>query len=447
MTETANAQGGKSGGFHYAYLIVLSCIMITCLPCALALSCAGIFFTPVSEYLGVARAQFTLYFSILNIAMMLTLPVAGRLMGKSDLRVVLSAGVALTGAGLLLMGRCSALWQFYLCGAVMGVGVAPLIYLAVPTLINAWCVKRVGFFVGLCMAFTGIGGVIFNPVGTALIQSGGEGWRLAYTVFGIITLVGTLPFTLFVVRSKPKDKGLLPLGAGEAIDASRPAAESGGVIAAKAMHMPAFWALVVFCGIITLNQTIYQFLPSYALSFSSSLPQVAAASGVVASAAMAGQAIGKVLLGIVNDRSLRAGVFVGMGCGVAGVLVMWLLPPTLALLLAGAFLFGIVYAQTVVRTRSGVCTTVCAFLFGIVYAQTVVQTPLLVRYAFGSADYPAIYSRVSMAGSLMSAVAAVFWSLVIDSAGGFPLVFVLGIVCMAICLASALFAIAHKAEA
>lgn len=423
MTKTANAQGGKSGGFHYAYLIVLSCIMITCLPCALALSCAGIFFTPVSEYLGVARAQFTLYFSILNIAMMLTLPVAGKLMGKSDLRVVLSAGVALTGAGLLLMGRCSALWQFYLCGAVMGVGVAPLIYLAVPTLINAWCAKRVGFFVGLCMAFTGIGGVIFNPVGTALIQSGGEGWRLAYTVFGIITLVGTLPFTLFVVRSKPKDKGLLPLGAGEATDASRPAAESGGVIAAKAMHMPAFWALVVFCGIITLNQTIYQFLPSYALSFSSSLPQVAAASGVVASAAMAGQAIGKVLLGIVNDRSLRAGVFVGMGCGVAGVLVMWLLPSTLALLLAGAFLFGIVYAQTVV------------------------QTPLLVRYAFGSADYPAIYSRVSMAGSLMSAVAAVFWSLVIDSAGGFPLMFVLGIVCMAICLASALFAIAHKAEA
>ena len=34
--------------FHYAYAIVASCIAITCLPCALALSCAGIFFTPVS---------------------------------------------------------------------------------------------------------------------------------------------------------------------------------------------------------------------------------------------------------------------------------------------------------------------------------------------------------------------------------------------------------------
>ncbi|RRF88573.1 MAG: MFS transporter, partial [Coriobacteriaceae bacterium] len=87
-----------------------------------------------------------------------------------------------------------------------------------------------------------------------------------------------------------------------------------------------------------------------------------------------------------------------------------------------------------------------AFLFGVVYAQTTVQTPLLVRAAFGSADYPAIYSRVSMAGSLMSAVAAVFWSVVIDSAGGFPLMFVLGIACMAVCLATALFALSHRAS-
>ncbi len=424
-TATAAA---PSGGFHYAYLIVLSCIAITCLPCALVLSCAGIFFTPVSEWLGVARAQFTLYFSILNVAMMFTLPVAGRLMGKADLRVVLSACVCLCGAGLLGMGRSSALWQFYVCGAVMGVGVAPLIYLAVPTLVNAWCVKRVGFFVGLCMAFTGIGGVIFNPIGTSLIQSGAEGWRLAYTVFGIVTLVGTLPFTLLVVRSKPADKGLLPYGADATTDEKDAASAAGaatqgeakGVSAADAMRMPAFWALVAFCGIITLNQTIYQFLPSYAESFANSAPQIAAASGIVASAAMAGQAVGKVVLGVVNDRSVRAGVLVGIGCGVAGVLVMWFLPTALVLLLVGAFLFGVAYAQTTV------------------------QTPLLVRAAFGSADYPAIYSRVSMAGSLMSAVAAVFWSVVIDSAGGFPLMFVLGIACMAVCLATALFALSHR---
>jgi MFS family permease len=410
------------GGFHYAYLIVLSCIVMTCLPCALVLSCAGIFFTPVSEFFGVPKASFTLYFSVLNLAMMATLPIAGKLLAARDARAVLSVATALCGLGMFGMASCQEVWQFYLVGIVLGVGVAPLIYLAVPTLINAWCVKRVGFFVGLCMAFTGIGGVIFNPIGTAIIQSSPEGWRQAYLVFGIIILVGTLPFTLFVVRGKPAEKGLLPYGAGEKDTADTDGAAAvgaQGVSVADAMRTPAFWAIVAFCGLITLNQTVYQFLSSYALSFSDSLPQIAAASGVVASAAMGGQAIGKVFLGSVSDRSVRLGAICGIAVGAVGVLLMWGMPSVLALLLVGAFCFGVVYAMTTV------------------------ETPLLVRSVFGSADYANIYSRVSMVGSLMSAVAAVFWSLVIDSAGGYGLMFTLSLVCMAACLALALFALAH----
>ena len=408
------------GRFHYAYAIIASCIVITCLPCALVLSCAGIFFTPVSEYFGVPKASFTLYFSILNIMMMLTLPLAGDHLSRLDARKVLSGATILAGVGLIGMSFGNSMWWFYVCGAILGIGMAPLIYMAVPTLINNWCVKRVGFFVGLCMAFTGIGGVIFNPIGTALIQSGPEGWRTAYLVFGIIVLVGTLPFTLFVVRSRPEDKGLLPYGADEAAAETEdaPAAKVEGVPASIAMKTPAFVALAIFCGVITLNQTIYQFLASYATSFD--IEAIAAASGFVASAAMAGQAIGKVLLGIINDKSVKLGIVFGIACGVVGVLVMWFLPSVLALLLLGAFLFGIVYAMTTV------------------------QTPLLVRSVFGSADYTNIYSRISMVGAIMSAVAAVFWSFVIDSPGGYPLMFVGGLICMAICLLTSFFALGQK---
>ena len=409
--------------FHYAYAIVASCIAITCLPCALVLSCAGIFFTPVSEFFGVPKASFTLYFSVLNIMMMLTLPLAGNHLSRLDARKVLSGATILAGVGLIGMSFGTSMPWFYVCGAVLGFGMAPLIYMAVPTLINNWCVKKVGFFVGLCMAFTGIGGVIFNPIGTAIIQSGPEGWRLAYRVFGLIVLIGTLPFTLFVVRSKPEDKGLLPYGADEVAEsASRqaPAAVVEGVPANVAMKTPAFFALAIFCGIITLNQTIYQFLASYATSFGDTIPAIAAASGVVASAAMAGQAIGKVLLGIINDKSVKLGIVFGLACGVVGVLLMWFIPSPLAVLLVGAFLFGIVYAMTTV------------------------QTPLLVRSVFGSADYTNIYSRISMVGAIMSAFAAVFWSFVIDSPGGFPLMFIGGIVCMAVCLVSSFFALGQK---
>ncbi|ADK68128.1 major facilitator superfamily MFS_1 [Olsenella uli DSM 7084] len=427
-SSSQRAVASVTRGFHYAFAIVASCVAITCLPCALVLSCAGIFFTPVSAFFGVPKATFTLYFSIVNLAMMVTLPVWGKLLSRLDLRVALSAAVVATGVGCLGMSACQEMWQFYVCGAIMGIGVAPCIYLAVPTLINAWCVKRVGFFVGLCMAFTGIGGVIFNPIGTALINAGAEGWRTAYLVFGVVILVGTLPFTTLVVRSRPADKGLLPYGADEA-DESAPSATDGAspepddsMEASAAMRTSAFFALAAFSGLITLNQTIYQYLAGYAQSFAQTLPAVAAASGIVASAAMAGQAIGKVLLGVVNDRSVKLGAVMGIGAGVAGVTLMWLLPGQLALLLVGAFLFGIAYAETTV------------------------QTPLLVRTVFGSADYTNVYSCVSMVGSFMGTFAAVFWSLVVDSAGGYPLMFALGYVCMVGCLALALFSLHWKAR-
>lgn len=427
-TSAAGAQApALRGGFHYAYLIVAAGIVIAGIPCALVLSCAGIFFTPVSEYFGVARASFTMYFSILNLAMMFMLPVAGKLISRFDTRVVLSAAVALDGIALVAMSRFTAVWMFYIAGVALGIGTAPLIYLAVPTLINAWCKKKVGFFVGLCMAFTGIGGVVFNPLGTALISSGTEGWRMGYLVFGLIVLIVALPFTFLVVRSKPADKGLLPYGVEDAASEDRDAAEGAaatsteqGVMAAQAMRMPAFFALVVFSFIITVNQTVYQFLPSYCLSFADRAPAIAAISGVVASACMAGQAIGKVTLGVVNDKSAKLGLSLGVACGLVGVALMALVPGISAALLVGAFAFGFVYA----------CTTV--------------QTPLLVRSAFGSLDYTNIYSRVSIAGALGGVVASIFWGFVIDLPGGFTLMFGLSVVCMVLCFVLGMLALRRK---
>lgn len=407
-------------GFHYAYLIVLSGIVITCVPCALVLSCAGIFFTPVSTFFGVSKATFSLYFSILNVAMMVALPVAGRLMERVDMRLVLSSCVVMAGGGLIAFSTFSEMWQFYVVGAILGFGLAPLLYLAVPALINAWCVRRVGFFVGLCMAFTGIGGVIFNPVGSALIASGPEGWRTAYFAFGVIILVVALPFTALVVRTRPADKGLEPYGIDEAASAGD-AAQVRGLPAARAMRAPAFYALAAFCGLITLNQTVYQFLPSYVTNLSeTSLPALAAMTGTVASACMAGQAIGKVALGTLSDRSAVGGLAGGLVLGAAGVLVMMLVPGVSALLLAGSFMFGFAYA----------CTTV--------------QTPLLTRNVFGERDYTAIYSRISMVGSLFGAVAAVFWGWVCDLPGGYTIMFVLSLVCLASCLALGTFALSQR---
>lgn len=392
-------QGKKS---FFPYLVVATGIIGCFAPCALALSCAGIFFTPVSEALGVGRGVFALYLTIMLLATTISLPFLGKIMESKDLRVVLSAAVILIGVPLICMSFFGQVWQFYVAGAFMGVGLAVLLILAVPTLINRWFRKNVGFFIGLCMAFTGIGGVVFNLVGGALIASGPDGWRMGYLVFGIITLVLALPFTLFCVRSYPSDKGLEPVGAQEVADGSPAAAALGGVSASVAMRTAAFFLVAIFAGLINLAINFYQYLPSYAASLTQ-FPDIVAISATLASAAMLGQAIGKVVLGIINDKAgVFVGLFVSTGCGVLGLAVMWLIPGSVPAMLAGGFAFGVFYASATVLA------------------------PLVVRTIFGTREYSTIYSRVSMVGSLCGAFAASVWGFIVDAAG-FSNVFIIGI--------------------
>ena len=392
-------QGKKS---FFPYLVVATGIVGCFAPCALALSCAGIYFTPVSEALGVGRGVFALYPTIMLLSTTFSLPFLGKLMESKDLRVVLSAAVILIGVPLICMSFFNQVWQFYIAGAFMGVGLAVLLILAVPTLVNRWFRKNVGFFIGLCMAFTGIGGVVFNLVGGALIASGPDGWRMGYLVFGVIALVLALPFTLFCVRSYPSDMGLDPVGAEEAADGSAAPAALFGVTASVAMKTAAFFLVAIFAGLINLAINFYQYLPSYAASLTQ-FPDVVAISATLASAAMLGQAIGKVALGIINDKAgVFAGLFVSTGCGVIGLAIMWLVPGSVPAMLAGGFVFGVFYASATVLA------------------------PLVVRTIFGTREYSTIYSRISMVGSFAGAFAASVWGFVVDAAG-FSNVFVIGI--------------------
>lgn len=427
---------------NYAYTIVASCIAIMFFPCAIILTCFGIFITPVTQYFGVPKVSFSLVFSVICLTMMVALPITGRLLKKYSMRMILTIDTLLCGLAYGAMGLVQAVWQLYICGIVIGIGLPGLIFLAVPTLIGNWFSKRVGFFTGLCFAFTGIGGALFNPIGSTLIASGSDGWRMCYFIFAAIILACTLPFTFFVVRDKPSDLGLLPMGSGEknaeasvgtsastdtgtgaktdvvTVSAHAQSNFDNGISAHKALRMPSFFMIGAFYALITLNQQISQFFPSYAATFAATAPEIAAAGGLIAGAVMVGQAVGKVVLGALNDASEKIACFVGVLCGVIGLVLLWLKITTLPVMLLGAALFGVVYAMTTV------------------------ETPILVRAVFGNKDYTVIYSRIAIVSSLMSAIALVVWSLIVDgSAGGYDILFGLGFVLMLSCLILALFAL------
>lgn len=368
---------------HYGYAIVLCQFLIMFIIVGLVMSCAGIFYRPVSEDLGIDIGKFGLYMSFNFLFSTLTLSFAGKLMEQYSARILLTVSSVVAGSVFLAMSRFTALWEFYAAGILFGITLAFLLYLGLPTLLNRWFKTRMGVFIGICSAGSGIGGVLFNPLGGWLITE--YGWRTAYLIFGLMILVLVTPVLATLLRDYPRDKGLEPYGTSD-VQMKATTLANEGTEYARALRMPIFYGLVIFAFLMNAAATLNVFLPSYVQSVDFSLEE----ASFVASAAMVGVTVGKVGLGAINDRDTLAGVLVTIGLGIAGLLLLLLGHIHIAISITGGFFFGWAYA--------GVS----------------VQTPLLVRSVFGNKHYARIYSNVSMAIAIGGAVAAGGWGLLAD---------------------------------
>ena len=413
--------GGKR--IFFGYFTVAALVLTSFIPLSLGLSCAGIFYPAVSADLGIGTGLLGYYTSILWLAAMVTLPVMGRLLERRDARLCVGGAVVVIAVAFGWLSFTQSLWQFYVGAAAMGIGVGLLLFLAPSTLINRWFAKRAGVLLGVVMAFTGVGGVVWSSVGGMLIQS--IGWSATYLSFAVLSIV-TLPAALFMVASRPEDKGLAPFGADEAAcraegsaddgaasgtaaqgAASGAAGVSAGIPASQAFKMPVFFLILAMCFMLNFGMYVYFMIPSYmnTLELSIAMPLLGATASSVA---MAGQTVSKLALGVVGDARPYVSTVATISLGVVGVVLLF------------------------VGGGSAVLLYVAAFVYGCFYGITNVMTPIITRRAFGDAEYPVIYSRVSMAASIGSVVSGFIWGASIEATGGYALMFVGVIVVMAL---------------
>ncbi len=255
------------------------------------------------------------------------------------------------------------------------------------------------------MAFTGVGGMVWSTVGGLLI--GAIGWSATYLVFAALS-AATIPATLFMVASRPSDKGLQPVG-WEAGDGQTPvgAVEPEGILAVKAFKMPVFFLVLAMCFTLNIAMPVYFMIPSYAttLDIGAAMPLLGATASSVA---MAGQTVSKLVLGAVGEKRPQSSTLVALGCGIVGS------------------------AMFVLLAESAPAYYAAALLFGVYYGITNVMMPLFTRLCFGDLEYAQIYSRVSMVASISNAVGAFAWGTVVSFAGSYAAMFGGAIALMAI---------------
>ena len=210
------------------------------------------------------QGAFLIYFSVLTFAIVIPLMFfAGRLLAKYGSRVMLVVGGIIMTGGLALFAASTGNLTFYIAGALLGLGYGMSIALAPPVLVNAWFVARRGLVLGIVLAGTGVGGLIWATIGPTLAQSS-VGWRGVISIMAASMAVCTIVPALFLIRNQPVDVGLVPYGAESAQSAAGGAPASPqalpGFTYKQALKNSNFWiasvSFLILGGVASLTQIL-----------------------------------------------------------------------------------------------------------------------------------------------------------------------------------------------
>ena len=308
----------------------------------------SVFFKPLLAEFGWTRAETSLAYALSFLVQAGVAVVMGWLTDRLGPRIVMSVLGSALGICYLLMSRVDSLWQFTLTYAVVGgIGVSTL-NVPVMVTVSRWFVKRRGLMIGIVQAGMGLGGFVFSPLAGWLIVS--YGWRSAYSVLGIIALVGMVVGGLFL-RRDPREKGQLPDGERAATvtekKASQPSAQMVGLSLGEAIRTRPFWTIAGIYGVFGFCRSTYTaHLAAHVQDSGFSLADGANVLAVVIGASV----FGRIGLGRVADIiGNRRGFIISFGT--TALALLWLLVSReLWMFYVFAFAFGVAWGnQAVLR--------------------------------------------------------------------------------------------------
>ncbi|RSK31867.1 MFS transporter [Bhargavaea beijingensis] len=377
---------------HYAWWTLVALSIIVGIGKGALNNTAGLFLTSITEDLGIGMGQLSLYFSVSAVVTMVFLPVGGKLMAKYDTRFILSIGILLQAGAFALFGLMSSVWGWYILAVPLAMGGVFITVIAGPVIINQWFKKSNGLALGVLSAVGGGVGAIAQPIAAGLID--GFGWRSAYIIIGVASILIVVPIAMLLIKRSPQAYGVQSYGADEVATGqeNQQATEEIGISMAVAKKSTALYALMLFFFLITSIASFSMHIPTYLTNQGFDITF----AGNVMGTYMLGILFGSLLLGYLVDKigSKYTAIF-AMGSGVVAISML---------------LF------------SGSNTAIIAFavgLFGLISSSIGIVAPALTSTIFGKKAYSQIYSTASLGLAISSIVALPAYGFVYDATGSY----------------------------
>lgn len=195
--------------FFYGWVVV-GVVFVTMAFGVNARTAFSLVFPPLVEEFGWERGLTAGAFSFGFLVSALLSPLMGGVMDRRGPRLVIEAGVACMGFGLLLSTAISTPLHLYLTfGLLVGFGSICMGYSAQSLFLPSWFVRKRGLAISIAFTGVGVGSIVLLPWMQAVIDR--AGWRAACWTLGLAVLLLLAPLNLLLRRS-PRDLGLEPDG-------------------------------------------------------------------------------------------------------------------------------------------------------------------------------------------------------------------------------------------
>jgi MFS transporter, OFA family, oxalate/formate antiporter len=410
-------ESGRGNGLHHGYWIILFSFLASFVYSGCCIYSFGLFVLPLQETFGWNRASIMLANTVSIVVRGLCSVLVGRLSDRYDNKWILICGAVVAGAGQILLGTATTLPQFVLYFALAGFGFAGIGFIPVTALIFRWFRKYRGRALGISGLGVGLGGFAVAPVIGGLVIPG-LGWRAAFMLMGVFTIVVVVMPALLTLRGHPEEMGLLPDGGwapeGGVLGPERPAAVLGGLTLQQALRTRAFWLAVVSCAAFGIPMNaILQNHVAHLQDLSFPLALVVGAMGGMGLANAAGKVGFGALCDAVKPKNALA---LGLGIQFVAVVILLGIRPS-----SSAFVVWL-YALTM----------------GLGLGSWVPTMTMTTSSTFGTLAYGSIFGTISLINTMGNAVGPLFAGWVYDTTHGYFIAFIVFLALYAIAAVTAL---------
>ena len=372
------------------YFMIFVCMFVQAVPFGIAQNIQPLFIPYVVEKFNFSLAAFSLIFTFGALASAAFSPFLGKLFDKINIKLIFIAGTVIASVAFIGFGIAKSLPEFYIYSAIQQVGCVLFSGLGVPYIINNWFPNK-GRGKALGIAFSGgsIGNIFLQQITSYSLAA--QGPSTTYIIFGIISLLVSLPIGLFFIRL-PKTSEIVDTEGVEFVEQSEISALDEGLSAAEVRKNKYFWIFSIGYAIIAI--AISALSTQYATYFTGELKFSAALVGTLGSVFAACCLVGNITGGVLFDKfGTFKTMFIAMILQVIAIVAM-ILAESIPM---AAFLFSIGYGLNVYSYMSAP-----AFMTSDVFGKKeasvklgIISLLFAVGFALGSSLFGMIVDRLN----------------------------------------------------